>query len=381
MSGPKRGTWRFVYDPTPTRLADLAQFAARQDVWLEQHGSFVGRYLGNEALARARAARDLVHHYITLGDPDAGFDAYGQAWALFNQLYRDAAEAQRRRRIEEQARVQQRRLEDHAKAQRAAEAVAGQCRDAWESTENQALLQRWVDAPERQGLAAALTSIGMGLPREVQEKARVWQGRFAQALRQAGLRAEENARAVKACVPRLRVATRALDGLNAGVLPPEDRKRFDDLKDALRQTAESALAREDLPALRKVIRFMKDLHAEYEPRIKAAQLEKATEVWRAALVTCGYAVKLRTDRDGAVVLEASSFPMRSVNVRVRPDSEEVNLEVNGAKGHAGCVRDVQSLQAELARQGVELKMTDWGSGNPGGVMQQQAARIAVGGAR
>ena len=381
MSGPKRGTWRLVHDPTPTRLDDLSQYAARQDTWLERNGSFVARYLGSEALTQARAARQRIEDCIDAGDPDTGFDAYGEAWALFNQLYRDAAEAKRRRRVEEQTRVQRRRLEDQVRARHAAEAVAGQCKDAWESTENQALLQRWVGVPERQGLVSALTSVGMGSPREVQEKVRVWQDRFAQALRLAGQRAEENARAVKACVPILRAATRALDGLNAGVLSPEDKKRFDDLRGALRETAEGALAREDLPALRKAVRFMNDLHAEYEPRIKAAQLEKATQVWRAALVTCGYAVKLRTDPSGAVVLEASSFPMKNVNVRVRPDSEEVNLEVNGAKGHAGCVRDIQSLQAELSRQGVELKMTDWGSGNPGGVMQQQAAKIVVGGAR
>ncbi len=56
MSGPKRGTWRIFYDPTPQRLADLSQFAMRQDAWLERHGSFVGRFLGNDALAQARAA-------------------------------------------------------------------------------------------------------------------------------------------------------------------------------------------------------------------------------------------------------------------------------------------------------------------------------------
>ena len=370
MSGPKRGTWHFVYDPTPTRLADLSRFVARQDAWLERHGSFIGRYLGNEALARARAARDRVRDCLAAGDPDSGFDAYGEAWGLFNQLHREATEAQRRRRLEEQARVQ-----------RAAAALADQCRETWESSENQVLLQRWVDASERHQLAAGVASISVGSPREMQEKVRAWHDRFAQALRLAGQRAEENARAVRACVPRLRAATQALDGLNTVVLPAEDRKRFDDLRGALRETAEGALAREDLPSIQKAVRSMANLHADYEPRIKAAELEKATEVWRTALLTCGYAVKLRTDQDGAVVLEASSFPLKSVNVRVRPDSEEVNLEVNGAKGHAGCVRDVQSLQAELARQGVELKMTDWGSGNPGGVMQQQAAQIAVGGAR
>jgi hypothetical protein len=370
MSGPKRGTWHIVYDPTPTRLADLGQFAARQDAWLERHGSFIGRYLGNEALARARAARDRVRECLAAGDPDSGFDAYGEAWGLFNQLHREATEAQRRRRLEE-----------HARVQRAAAALADQCRETWESSENQVLLQRWVDVPERYRLAETLTSIGVGTAREVQEKARAWQNRFAQALRLAGRRAAENAREVKACVPALRSATRAVEGMNADVLPRSERRGFEDARARLHQKAEDALTREDLQVLQNATAGMKALVADYEPKIRAAQLKKATEVWRTALVNCGYGVALRTEPDGTMVIEASSFPMKAVNIRVKPDSEEVNLEVNGAKGHAGCVRDVQSLQAELARQGVELKMTDWGSGNPGSVMRHQDARISVGGAK
>jgi len=370
MSGPKRGTWHFVYDPTPTRLADLRGYIARQDAWLERHGSFIGRYLGNEALARARAARDRVRECLAAGDPDSGFDAYGEAWGLFNQLHREATEAQRRRRLEE-----------HARVQRAAAALADQCRETWESSENQVLVQRWVDVPGRYQLAETLTSIGAGTARDVQEKARAWQNRFAQALRLAGRRAAENARAVKACVPALRSATRAVEGMNADVLPRAEHRRFEDARARLHQEADDALTREDLQVLQNATAGMKALVAEYEPKIRAAQLEKATEVWRTALVNCGYGVALRTEPDGTMVIEASSFPMKAVNVRVRPDSEEVNLEVNGAKGHAGCVRDVQSLQAELARQGVELKMTDWGSGNPGSVMRHQDARISVGGAK
>jgi hypothetical protein len=370
MSGPKRGTWRFVYDPTPQRLADLGQFAMRQDTWLERNGSFVGRYLGSEALARARVARDLVHQYITLGDPDAGFDAYGQAWALFNQLYRDAAEVQRRRRIGEQTRVQ-----------RAAEGLVQECRELWQAPENQALVQRWVDVPGRYQLAETLTSVGSGTAREVQEKTRAWQNRFAQALRLAGQRAAENARAVKTCVPALRSATQAMEEVNADVLSRPERRRFEDAKARLRDEGEDALTREDLQVLRNAVAGMKALVAEYEPKIRAAQLKKATEVWRSALANCGYGVTLRTEPDGTMVIEATSFPMKAVNVRVRPDSEEVNLEVNGARDHAACVKDVQSLQAELGRQGVALKMTDWGGGKPGGVMQQQDARILVGGAK
>jgi hypothetical protein len=368
MSGPKRGTWRFVYDPTPTRLADLSQFAARQTAWLGQHGEFLRRFLGSVALERAVAAWEHVAFCIAEGDPDTGFEAYGAAWALFNQLYRDAAEAQRRRRIEEQAR-----------AVRAADSLVRECRQLWEAPENQALVQRWVDERSRCGLASALSAIGASSLDEVKAKALAWQGQFAQALRLAGQRAAENARAVKAVVPALRAATQAVGALNADILPRTERRRFEDAKARLREEAEEAVTREDIGILQNAATRMKALVSEYEPKLKAAQLKKATEIWRSALVNCGYGVTLRTDSDGTMVIEASSFPMKAVNVRVRPDSEEVNLEVNGAHSHAPCVKDVQLLQAELARQGVTLTMTDWGKGGPGGVRQQQGVRTSIGG--
>jgi len=370
MSGPKRGTWRIFHDPTPTRLSDLSRFAARQDAWLERNGSFVERHLGGEALAEARAARDLVQQCIELGDPDGGFDAYGQCWSLFNQLYRDAAETQRRRRVEEQARTQH-----------VAEALVDQCRELWQAPENQALVQRWVEVDERYRLSETLTALGVGAAREVQAKARAWQNQFAQALRLAGQRAAENAKAVKACAPALRSATQAMDEVNADVLPRLDRRRFEDARARMRDETEDALTREDPQVLRGAVKRMKALVAEFEPKVRAAQLEKATEIWRSALARCGYGVALRTEPDGTMVIEASSFPMKSVNVRVRPDSEVVNLEVNGVRDHAACVRDVQSLQAELARQGVALTMTDWGGGKPGGVTQRNDARVSAGGAQ
>ena len=87
MSGPKLGIWNFQYDPTPTRLDDLSRFVAKQDAWLGRHGSFIKRNLGSSAFERAQSARDLIDEYIDAGDPDSGFDAYGNAWSLFNQLY------------------------------------------------------------------------------------------------------------------------------------------------------------------------------------------------------------------------------------------------------------------------------------------------------
>jgi len=370
MSGPKRGIWRLYYDPTPARLADLSQYAMRQDAWLQRNGSFVGQFLGGEALACARAARDLVQHYLTLGDPDSGFDAYGQAWALFNQLYRDAAEAQRRRRVEEQARTQ-----------RVAESLVSQCRELWQTPQNQTLVQRWVDRADCCQLAQTLAAVGTGTAREVQNKARAWQDRFGQTLRLAGERAAQNAKAVRSCVPALRSAAQAMGEVNADALPPLERRRLEEARARLRGEAEDALTREDLQVLRSAVAGMNALVAEYGPKVRAAQLKKATEAWRTALANCGYGVALRTEPDGTMVLEANGFPMKSVNVRVRPDSEEVNLEVTGRTDHKACVKDVQSLQAELARQGVMLKMTDWGAGTPGGVTQHSQARASVGGAR
>jgi hypothetical protein len=236
-----------------------------------------------------------------------------------------------------------------------------------------------VDERGRYGLAGALSAIGTGAPGEVKAKAVAWQGLFAQALRFAGQRAAENARAVKALVPALRAATQAVGAMNADTLPRTERRRFEDAKARLRDEAEDAVTREDIGVLQSAVTRMKALVSEYEPKFKAAQLKKATEIWRSALANCGYGVTLRTDPDGTMVIEASSFPMKAVNVRVRPDSDEVNLEVNGAHSHAACVKDVQLLQAELARQGVALTMTDWGKGDPGGVRQQQGARISMGG--
>ncbi len=125
--------------------------------------------------------------------------------------------------------------------------------------ENQALVQRWVEVSDRQRLAEALGSVGTGGAREVQEKARTWQNRFGQALRMAGQRAAENAKAVKACVPALRSATQAMNEVNADVLGRSERQRFEDARTRLRDEAEEALTREDLWDLRNAVSGMKAL--------------------------------------------------------------------------------------------------------------------------
>jgi len=395
MSGPKRGTWRIYHDPTPARLADLEEFAANQDAWLVRNGSFIERFLGREALAKARSAYGRVRECIVNGDPDSGFDCYGQAWEIFNELRRQAAEAKQQAHVQRQLREQQRRLAEqqlqlqrqqrenqHRLAQqRAAAEALRECQDAWQDSESQALLRRWMDPSECHRLAAALEAAAVGSPEQVQERSRAWQNSLRTVLAAANRRAAENARAIHECRPALAAARQSLDCLNISVLPESQRNGFDRLKRQLQTQIEEALSAENLRDLRSFIGQIGELAARYQPQIKAAELEKASQVWRDGLTRCGYSVVSRTGPDGAVILQASSFPMKSLSVEVRPDTREVRLDVNGKHDHTGCVKDVQSLQAELARQGVQLTMTDWGTGKPGSVGRQLVQGLSIGGAR
>jgi len=167
VSGPKRGTWHIPYDPTPARLDDLSEFAARQRTWLERHGGLVERFLGTQALAEARRAYQLVLACVEDGDPDAGFDAYGAAWALFNALHRDACEARRRRILEVQERQQ-----------RAAREVLAECTQVWAGEENQRLLSRWLEPVERARLESDLAAAAAG-PAEIAPGDPVLEGQLA----------------------------------------------------------------------------------------------------------------------------------------------------------------------------------------------------------
>lgn len=118
MSGPKRGTWRIVYDPTPQRLADLSGFAGKLDVWLERHGRFLEAELGTDALAQAHAARDQVYEQLDVGDPDQGFDDYGVAWAVFNELHDRAHKARREREHRQRLEQEQQQRAEQERQQR-----------------------------------------------------------------------------------------------------------------------------------------------------------------------------------------------------------------------------------------------------------------------
>ncbi len=389
MSGPKEGVWQFVRpDPTMTRLDDLSAFAEKQRAWLDRSGGFIRRYLGEDALASARAAYDRIQECIDAGDPDEGFDAYGAAWALFNRLHREAVEAKRRQVAEQQRRererqdlARQRQQEALQRQREAAAALLAECRAAWDDAEDQALLARWGDRAEFHRLESALGPAACGSPEFVLRSLHTWQDALTQALGLAHGRAARNAQEVRSYVPSLRASLEAVGGLNVEILSSRDRTRFNSLKAALQREAEDALSGEDLRGLRSAIARLQGLPAEYQPKIKAAELRKASQVWKDALVTCGYAVSSRKGPDGSIIIEASSFPMKSLSVQVLAGTDHVKLDVNGKHDHAGCVKDVQSLQAELARQGIQLTMTDWGAGRPGGVQQQQAGRVTTGGAR
>jgi len=371
MSGPKEAVWYFVYDPTPTRLADLEQFAAKQDVWLERNGSFIRRYLGSEVLTAALQARHRINECIEIGDPDEGFDAYGAAWQLFNELHQRAMEKKR-----EQDCL---RHQEQLKRQHTAAKLLAECRALWEDTENQTLLRRWADPKEVQILVMSLESITGGTTEQIQRNAAAWQKRFDQAFRAATKASEENTRAVQNCMPRLQVALEALGKLNIDALTDNELKNhFSREKECLQQQANDAFQEEELSVLVRSIESLNKLATDYGQKVQMVQFQKATDAVRAALLKCGYSVSSRTETDGTTVLQATGFPFKSVDVKMDPNTDGMKLNVADEHG-SHCIKDVQSLQAELARQGLQLKMTDWGKGNPQRIHQQLNNTLKLGG--
>ena len=370
MSGPKRAVLYVAYDPTPARLNDLRHFAAKQDRWLERHGPFVRHWLGAEAFSAAVEARRQIDECIQAGDPDGGFDCYGRNWSLFNQAYRSAADAKRQQEYWER--------QQRMKRQRAAARLVAECKAVWEDAENQALLRRWASSMALCSLATSLGSLAGGPPEQVQREARAWRGKFEKALSAATRASDENARAVQSRIPKLREAIDALGKLDADILPDAAQFRLE--KDRLQQRADDAVIREDLRVLHESIASLNELAAVYEQKVRQARFRKATDAVRAALSKCGYSVASRTEAGGTVVLQASGFPFRSVNVEMDPGTDEMKLDVNDERG-THCVKDVQSLQAELARQGMELRIIDWGKGRPQSINQHLEQGLRLGGTR
>jgi hypothetical protein len=213
---------------------------------------------------------------------------------------------------------------------------------------------------------------------QVPAKAQRWQERFNTILATATARHTENARALQHAIPQLRKIVKELGTLNVEVLSPTERQAFERGKGRFQEAAQQALAEEMLAPFGESIAQLRALLAHVQPLIKAAELRKASEAWRAALENCGYTVSVRTAADGSLILQASGFPTRSASVTLDPHTHDVKLHVGDSDGHGRCVRDVQALQAQLQQQGVQLTMTDWGK--PGGMGNYAAQHLQIGGA-
>lgn len=368
MSGPKRATWSFSYDPTPTRIQDLESFAATQEAWLNRNGGFIRRYLGEEALTAASNALACVDECIAAEGPDAGFDAYGDAWNLFNELHRRAREAKRQE--------QNAKREAWLRQRQAAEDLVSECHALWGDQNSQDLLRRWIGTRALERLRVSLDAVSGGKPSAIQRKAKMWRRRWDEALSQAEQAAEANAKTLRDQLPKLRTALGDIQNLNAQILP--DVASYEREKERLRQRADEALRDEDAARLRACVGGLRRLREAYAEKIRAAEFKKATDNVRDALAVCGYAVESREDADGTVILQASGFPTKVVNVQMKPANDEIRLNVEDEQGRH-CVQDIQSLQAELARHDIQLSITDWGKGNPHGVHTRLEQNTVIGG--
>lgn len=365
MSGLKRGRMEVVYDPTPDRLADLESYATKLDVWLQRNGSFIRRYAGEESYQAAEEARMTVYQCISDYNPDLGFDSYGRAWDLFRELYAQAQDARERQR-----RCQRQQQE------RTAAKLLSECRQVLEDEDNRKLLKRWM-AKDLHRLDSSLQAINAEPLHRRQQKAEIWQASFDQVLQASREAARQNTKAVQEHLPRLMAVSAKLSGLNVGLLADAD--SFHAQKSQLQEQAEDALENEELQALVDAVDALDELAAAYEKKVGAAAFEKKKDTLEKALRTCGYSVTLRTEPDGTVVFQASSFPFKSVSVEMSPETNEMKLDVNDERGKH-CIEDVKGLQSELARQGVVMTITDWGKGSPQGVYQHTSQNLSVGGA-
>jgi len=149
----------------------------------------------------------------------------------------------------------------------------------------------------------------------------------------------------------------------------------------LRAEADAAVAEQDFPDVKEALQTAQEIVAELRDKTDRNQTQCATEVWQTALKELGYSIQTRTDdASGATVIEASSFPMRSLTATFRADSDEVGLNVNGEHDSTQCVSDIGSIQRALARHGLEFEMTDWGRANPQAQsFQNQSLQQTLGG--
>jgi len=365
MSGPKRAKIRFVYvnhyDPTQTRLADLRNFATKLEKWLVRHYDFLERNLGKESAEQARAAQRAVIEFINLGLPNEGFDAYGRAWATFNTLWREAAEMREQRR---QA-LAKRRIQ-RAREREQANALTAECSEAWSDPELRKLLKRWSPKEEVESLARTIGDLSNGSPQEVISKSTAWLERFRSTLRAARAEADANAPRVTELLSHVRTSLSTLDQLDLSALDAAERAPAEHEISRLRAQGDAALVDEDIAKLQNLPSAIEALRSELSGKIEVNRINRATEAWKAGLQELGYSVSVRSEGgSGAMVIQASSFPMHSLAATFRTGSDEVSLNVNGEHDTTQCVRDIDSLREVLLKHGIELEMTDWGRVNLG----------------
>lgn len=366
MSGPKRARIRFIrrrnhYDPTAKRLADLETAATKLDQWLTRHGESLVQYLGQERAEEAYTAYGAVLDYAAARRPDEGFDAYGQAWRTFNRLWREADRARQELRNRARAEKRQRRTEQKQQANLLIE----ECREMWLDPEAKRTLKRWGPKEKLRSLGHKIRDLETGPPRETTRKAADWQEEFDRILGAAHANAEANAQRVATMLPDLRARFKTLDEMDLSVLQMEDRPWAEHNIAMLRAEADAAVSEEDFADVKEAVQTAQEIVAELRGKIDRSQSQRAAEVWQTALKELGYSVEIRKDDpSGAIVIEASSFPMRSLTATFQPDSDEVGLNVNGDYDSTQCVSDIGSIQRMLARHGLEFAMTDWGRANP-----------------
>ena len=378
MSGRKRGRISFAYvdyyDPTPVRIADLRNFAAKLERWLARHYEFLERNLGKESADRARAAYKAVLEFIDLGSPDEGFDAYGRAWEICNGLWRKAAEKREERR---QA-LAERRMRQAQEKERADALIAG-CSDAWSDREIRRLLRRWAPEGEMETLAHEIGSLSQGRPEEIINKATAWLEKFRQTLLGARNKAEANAERAAELLTQVSTTLSTLHDLDVSALEAAERASAQHEISKLRARADAALTDENIAQLQELPGAIQALRADLSEKIEVNRINRATEAWKAALEELGYTVQVRSEEEsGTTVIQASSFPMSSLVATFQPGSDEIALRVNGEHDTTQCIHDIDSIQKALAKRGMELEMTDWGRAEPSAqLLQSQSLHQAL----
>jgi len=378
MSGRKRGRISFAYvdyyDPTPVRIADLRKFSAKLGRWLARHYEFLECNLGKKSAEEARAAYKAVLELIDLDLPDEGFDAYGRAWEICNELWRAAAQRrEERRRALAEKRVRQAREKEQA------DALIAECSDAWSDPEIRRLLKRWAPEGGVETLVHEIGSLSQGRPEEIVNKATAWLEKFRQILLGARNKAEANAERAAGLLTHVSTALSTLHDLDLSALEPAERALAEHEISKLRARADVALTDENIAHLQELPGAIQALRADLSEKIEVNRVNRATEAWKAALQELGYTVQVRSEEEsGTAVIQASSFPMSSLVATFQPGSHEITLQVNGEHDTTQCIHDIDSIQKALAKRGMQLEMTDWGRAEPSAqLLQSQSLHQAL----